>query len=106
MNQDQIKNQLESIFDKYKFTNEQRSKAVLDLIQTGEALVFANLASEMAPDKKVIFEQYLVSTEAPEEKVKKIYAFLTEAVGNAKLNEVRGSVYDKLIADFIAHMNS
>ena len=102
----QIKNKLENIFNKYKFTTEQRSQVFSDLIQTGELLVFSKLAIDMTVGQKKEFEQHTTSSGSLEEKTKNIYEFLSKVCGESKINEIRNSVYDKLVNDYISSMSA
>ena len=103
--QDQIKIQLENIFDKYKFTKEQRSKAALELIEVGEIMVFDKLSVEMNSEQKISFEKLLISTEKSEDKIKNIYAFIDKACTKEKLNNTRKAVFEELLSDYIKNMN-
>ena len=103
--QDKIQNKLEIVFNKYKLTPEQKAQAAMDLIELGEAQTFEMLSSEIPEEKKVSF-QSLFSVEMKEPAIKKVYAFLAETFPSEKITEVRSVVYDKLIFDYITHMNS
>ena len=105
IDQTQITNQLESIFTKHKFSQEERTEAVTDLIQVGEALTLDALTNEMPEDQKKSF-QALFFPEMKENDRKKVYKFLDDNFTPERIIEARNTVYDKLVLDYINHMNS
>ncbi|MDP1762550.1 MAG: hypothetical protein Q8L07_01600 [Sediminibacterium sp.] len=102
--QDQIKYKLETIFNKYKFTLDQRASAVMDLIKLGEAKTIDTLSFEMSEEQKTSLNNFF-SPEMKESDMKKVYDYLSEIFTLEKVTEVRGAVYDTLITEYIQHMN-
>lgn len=109
INSSQISIQLKNVFDKYKFTKDQRSKVVLDLLHSGEMLFFDKLAIEMTPEQKKAFSEYLElnnDKQNEEEKIEKILAFLFEIFSEEKVKEAHNTIFEDLIQKYISHMSA
>lgn len=103
-NSDQIKNKLNSVFNKYNFSEVQRADAIVDMIKLGESQVTSQLLASLDADQKDKFEQTIVSFVDSDDKAQKINGLMVEYFGNNNINEIRDSVYDKLILDYANHM--
>ena len=101
-----IEKRLETVFDKYKFTKDQRDEALNDLLKMGESLTFTEISKLLSEEQKVIFNQYLAGDSEKKKKFTEIYSFLNEIIGEDKVNEIHAQVYQKLIDNYTNHMNS
>jgi hypothetical protein len=100
-----ILEQLEKVFTKYKFTSEQKQKATFDLFKVGETMVLARAVDVMTPEQKSKLESLVSFQNDIKENLDQTFNFLNETCGEEKMKELRDSVYNKLLGEYISQMS-